>query len=63
MDESARENLLDQLSEEFAARYRRGERPSLKDYATRYPELADEIYELFPTLIQVEKIDEIRRDE
>ena len=31
---------LAQLAEEFAARYRRGERPSLTEYAERHPELA-----------------------
>ena len=34
---------LDQLAEEFAERYRRGERPSLTEYTERYPELADQI--------------------
>jgi hypothetical protein len=34
--------LLDQLAEEFAARYRRGERPSLAEYVEKYPHLADE---------------------
>ncbi|MHB1560327.1 MAG: protein kinase domain-containing protein [Isosphaeraceae bacterium] len=63
MDESVRDNLLDQLSEEFVERFRRGERPSLKDYASRYPDLAEEIFELFPTLIQVEKVDEILCDQ
>jgi serine/threonine protein kinase/WD40 repeat protein/tetratricopeptide (TPR) repeat protein len=62
MDETSRENLLDQLAEEFAARYRRGERPSLRDYTDRYPDLAGEIRELFQTLVKVEQIDEIRRE-
>ena len=43
--------LVDQLAEEFADRYRRGERPSLKEYTDRYPDLAEEIRELFPALV------------
>jgi WD40 repeat protein/serine/threonine protein kinase len=53
--------LLDQLAEEFAERYRRGERPSLREYSDRYPELADEIRELFPALVEVEQVDDDRR--
>ncbi len=48
-------DLLDQLAEEFAARFRRGERPALKEYTDRYPKLAEEIRELFPAMIQVEQ--------
>jgi WD40 repeat protein/serine/threonine protein kinase len=47
---------LDQLAEEFAQRCRRGERPSLTEYAQRYPELADEIRELFPALVEMEEL-------
>jgi hypothetical protein len=56
--DSEQYNLLDQLAEEFAARFRRGERPALKEYTDRYPELAAEIRELFPALIKVEQVDE-----
>jgi WD40 repeat protein/serine/threonine protein kinase len=55
--------LLDQLAEEFAERYRRGERPSLREYTDRYPDLADEIQELFPALVEVEQVDDDRRVE
>ncbi len=51
--DSEQYDLLDQLAEEFAARFRRGERPSLTEYADRYPELAEEIRELFPAMVQV----------
>ncbi len=43
VDEAQRDDLLDRLGEEFAARFRRGEQPALQDYADRYPELAEEI--------------------
>ncbi len=53
--ESEQYNLLDQLAEEFAARFRRGEQPSLKEYIDRYPALADEIRDLFPAMVKVEQ--------
>src|SRR5215831_13616427 len=61
-DESGRDDLLDRLVEEFAARLRRGERPALKEYADRYPDLADEIRELFPAMVEVEQAKEICHD-
>ena len=61
-DESERDDLLDRLVEEFAARFRRGERPALTEYAERYPELADEIRDLFPAMVQVEQVKEICHD-
>ena len=54
---------FDELAEEFAERYRRGERPSLQEYVDRCPELADEIRELFPALVEVEQVEEDARDE
>ena len=62
IDDSRGYDLLDRLVDEFAARFRRGERPSLKDYIDRYPELADEIREVFPALISVEQVEEICND-
>src|SRR5262249_36979818 len=53
----------DQLAEEFADRYRRGERPVLGEYIDRYPDLAEEIRELFPALVEVEQVEEDRRVE
>ena len=46
ISESEQYDLLDQLADEFAARFRRGERPTIKEYSDRYPDLADEIREL-----------------
>ncbi len=46
---------LDRLAEEFADRLRRGEHPSLKEYTDRYPELAAEIRELFPAMVEMER--------
>ncbi|MEM6799628.1 MAG: protein kinase, partial [Planctomycetota bacterium] len=44
------------LAEEFLERRRRGERVSAKDYAAAHPELADEILDLFPTMLALEKL-------
>jgi eukaryotic-like serine/threonine-protein kinase len=54
--ESHRYELIDELAEEFAARYRRGEHPALQEYVDRYPELADDIRELLPALAEVEQV-------
>jgi serine/threonine-protein kinase len=53
---SDRELLLNHLADEFAARYRRGEQLSLREYVDQYPELADDIRELFPALVEIEQI-------
>jgi WD40 repeat protein/serine/threonine protein kinase len=49
-------NLLDRLAEEFVARQRDGERPSVAEYAQRYPDLADDIRDLFPALALMERV-------
>jgi eukaryotic-like serine/threonine-protein kinase len=46
---------IEELAEEFLERRRRGERPTLEEYLTRYPLLADEIREFFPVLGLVEE--------
>src|SRR5262245_51265280 len=46
---------VDELAEEFVARYRRGERPTLEEYIQKYPELADRIRALFPALLLLER--------
>src|SRR5262245_10610892 len=57
MNESfADENPVEALAAEFAERRRRGERPSIDEYATRHPELADEIRAFFPALALVEEL-------
>ena len=48
--------LLTRLADEFAARYRAGERPSLQVYVDRHPELADDIRELFPAMVEMELV-------
>jgi serine/threonine protein kinase/WD40 repeat protein/tetratricopeptide (TPR) repeat protein len=51
----SRDLLLNQLADEFAARQRRGERPSLQEYCDRHPNLADDIRALFPALVELEQ--------
>jgi serine/threonine-protein kinase len=48
--------LLDRLAEEYAARIRLGERPSLEEYIKHYPDLAAEIRELLPAMIEIEQV-------
>ena len=55
MTSSESEPSLDQLAEEFVARLRSGSRPSIESYQQRYPELADEIEDIFPTLVALEQ--------
>src|SRR3954469_21664280 len=51
MDDSA---VLAEMAEEFAARWRRGERPDVEEYAARTPALAERVRALFPTLMLLE---------
>jgi serine/threonine protein kinase/WD40 repeat protein/tetratricopeptide (TPR) repeat protein len=49
-------NPVEVLAEEFVERQRQGEHPSLLEYMERYPELAEEIHDLFPALVMVERL-------
>src|SRR5262245_24706701 len=51
-------DLLDRLAEEFAERYRRGERPALQEFLDRHPELADDIREMLPAMVEIEQVKE-----
>jgi serine/threonine protein kinase/WD40 repeat protein len=46
--------LLDRLAGEFTQRVREGKLPDIEEFANRYPQLADRIRELFPTLMLLE---------
>jgi serine/threonine protein kinase/WD40 repeat protein len=54
--DSSRDVALERLAEEFVARHRQGEHPPLSEYTGRYPELAADIRELFPALVQIEHL-------
>ncbi len=47
---------IDRIAEEFVGRHRAGERPPIGEYVARYPEWADEIRELFPALVMMERL-------
>jgi serine/threonine protein kinase/WD40 repeat protein len=46
---------FEEVAESFLERFRAGEGPSVTEYAERFPELADQIRNLLPTLVAVEK--------
>lgn len=46
---------VEMLASEFAERTRRGEQPSIDDYVRRFPHLAEQIRDLFPTVAALEQ--------
>ena len=52
----SRSAVVLELAEEFLERYRKGERPALKEYVDRHPELAGEIRDVFPAMAMMENI-------
>jgi serine/threonine protein kinase/tetratricopeptide (TPR) repeat protein len=55
-DTHANDNPVDDLAEEFARRWRDGERPSVEDYAVRFPQWAADIRDLFPAVVMMEQL-------
>lgn len=49
-------NLVEALADEFADRLRRGESPTISEYADAHPAKADEIRELFPSVLMMEQV-------
>lgn len=56
MTTQARSEIVLGLAEEFVGRYRRGERPALAEYIEKFPDLAEEIREVFPAMAMLESI-------
>ena len=54
-DSSSLPEALGPILESFLERLRCGERPSIKEYADRYPDHAAEILNLFPPLVELEQ--------
>jgi serine/threonine protein kinase/WD40 repeat protein/Tfp pilus assembly protein PilF len=54
--DSSRDVLLERLAAEFVERQRRGELPPLSEYTARHPDLAADIRDLFPALVQIEQL-------
>jgi eukaryotic-like serine/threonine-protein kinase len=55
-DSQSERHPVDALAEEFIERFRRGERPALSEYTSKYPELSQEIRDLFPALVMLEDV-------
>ena len=49
-------NAVEVLAEEFLSRCRRGENPTVAEYVERHPEHADQIEELFPAMLLMERL-------
>src|SRR5215471_8944837 len=43
------------IADEFVEAFRQGQRPSVEEFARRYPEHADDIREVLPALVLMEK--------
>ncbi len=59
---NADRNPVERLAEEFMERQRRGEHPQLSEYTAKYPELADDIRDLFPALVVMEELKPVTAD-
>jgi serine/threonine protein kinase/WD40 repeat protein len=55
-DADGEHDPLNDVAESFLERFRKGERPSLTEYARRHPELAERILRLFPALVSLEEL-------
>jgi serine/threonine protein kinase len=49
---------LEMLAAQFIELHREGHRPNVDDFASRHPQLANEIRELFPTMVALERLKE-----
>src|ERR1700722_8221051 len=52
---------VDVLAEEFVERLRRGEHPSVSDYAAAHPNHAEQLRDLLPAVAQMECLKKFRR--
>jgi len=55
-DVNTERDPVEVLADEFMARQRQGECPTIEEYTARYPEWAEEIRVLFPTIAALEKL-------
>jgi WD40 repeat protein/serine/threonine protein kinase len=54
-DDLSTADPLGDIADEFVAAFREGKRPSVEEFARRYPAHADEIREMLPALVLMEK--------
>jgi serine/threonine protein kinase/Flp pilus assembly protein TadD len=62
-DSSERGVRLNQVLEEIADRYRRGERPGMQVFLDNHPDLAGDIRELFSVVAEMEHVNEVCQEE
>ena len=55
-DSGSDSEIVVELAEEFIDRYRRGDRPPLAEYTSKYPDLAERILDVFPAMAMMENI-------
>jgi serine/threonine protein kinase len=60
-DSDSQHDLIDRLAEEFSERLRRGEQPSVSEYAERYPAQAEKLRELLPPVALIEQLNRQRQ--
>lgn len=53
-----RDLLLSRVADEFVDRLQHGERPSVTEYVTQNPELADDLRDLLPAMVELEQLKE-----
>jgi WD40 repeat protein/serine/threonine protein kinase len=54
-DDFSAADSLGQIADEFVEAFRQGQRPSVEEFAQRYPAHADDIREMLPALVMMEK--------
>ena len=47
---------LDAIAEEFTEQFDAGKNPSIEEFAARFPEFSEQIYDLFPTLEMISAV-------
>lgn len=56
MDESAKEEIVAGLADEYLDAYRRGEAPSVTEFAAQHPECREDLLDLLPMMLEVEGV-------
>lgn len=54
-EQTVNDEVLAELADDFINRHRRGEGPSMEQYAENHPALANQIRDLFPALLVMEQ--------
>jgi hypothetical protein len=54
--ESNERHPIEILADEFSLRLRKGEHPTIEEYALKHPEFAELIRSLFPSIALVERV-------